>query len=227
MNGALAWRLCAVAGLATLAASMGFGRIPDLVACGPTYGAGPIIALELVRNPAELAELFGATPCSEKFRIAQLSASWWDALVFIPAYATFLVLGAWALRRSAPLLGLAAMGVLFGAALFDQIEGVILLQILPVGPDAQHLFDMLFFAVRTKFALLGIGELMLAALAWRGTLVAKLTAVPLAAGGLVSLWFLLSEPHHPWMMQAHSYGWMALLALAVVGAINPRWVRAA
>ena len=51
--------------------------------------------------------------------------------------------------------------------------------------------------------------------------------VPLAAGGLVSLWFLLSEPHHPWMMQAHSYGWMALLALAVVGAINPRWVRRA
>jgi hypothetical protein len=227
LNGALAWRLCAVAGLATLAASMGFGRIPDLVACGPTHGAGPIIALELVRNPAELAELFGAPPCSEKFRIAQLSASWWDALVFIPAYATFLVLGAWALRHGARTLGLAAMGVLFAAALFDQVEGVILLQILPVGPDAQSLFDMLFVVVRTKFALLGIGELMLSLLAWRGTLVAKLTAVPLAAGGLVSLWFLLSEPHHPWMMQAHSYGWMALLALAVVGAINPRWVRRA
>lgn len=227
MNGALAWRLCAVAGLATLAASMGFGRIPDLVACGSTHGAGPIIALELVRNPAELAELFGAPPCSEKFRIAQLSASWWDALVFIPAYATFLILGAWALRPGARMLGLAAMAILFAAALFDQIEGVILLQILPVGPDAQSLFDMLFVVVRTKFALLGIGELMLAALAWRGTLVAKLTAVPLAAGGLVSLWFLLSEPHHPFMMQAHSYGWMALLALAVVGAINPRWVRRA
>ncbi|MFS2109569.1 hypothetical protein ACCC88_07775 [Sphingomonas sp. Sphisp140] len=203
---------------------MGFGRIPDLVACGPTHGAGPIIALELVRSPAELAELFGAPPCSEKFRVAQLSASWWDALVFIPAYATFLVLGALALRRDARALGWIAMAVLFGAALLDQIEGVILLQILPVGPDAQSLFDMLFVAVRAKFALLGIGELLLALLAWRGALIARLSAVPLAAGGLVSLWFLLSEPHHPWMMQAHSYGWMALLALALVGAINPRWV---
>jgi len=206
---------------------MGFGRIPDLVACGPTHGAGPIIALELVRSPAELAELFGAPPCSEKFRVAQLSASWWDALVFIPAYATFLILGALALRRDARTLGWIAMAVLFAAALLDQIEGAILLQILPVGPDAQSLFDMLFVAVRAKFALLGIGELLLALLAWRGALIARLSAVPLAAGGLVSLWFLLSEPHHPWMMQAHSYGWMALLALALVGAINPRWVRRA
>ncbi|MDQ0248098.1 hypothetical protein J2W22_000145 [Sphingomonas kyeonggiensis] len=206
---------------------MGFGRIPDLVACGPTHGAGPIIALELVRSPAELAELFGAPPCSEKFRVAQLSASWWDALVFIPAYATFLILGALALRRDARTLGWIAMAVLFAAALLDQIEGVILLQILPVGPDAQSLFDMLFVAVRAKFALLGIGELLLALLAWRGALIARLSAVPLAAGGLVSLWFLLSAPHHPWMMQAHSYGWMALLALALVGAINPRWVRRA
>jgi len=202
---------------------MGFGRIPDLIACGPTHGAGPIIALELVRSPAELAELFGAPPCSERFRIAQLSASWWDALVFIPAYATFLILGAWALRKGARRLGLAAMAVLFAAALFDQIEGVILLQILPVGPDAQSLFDLLFIAVRAKFVLLGIGELMLALLAWRGSLAGKIAAVPLAAGGLVSLWFLFSEPHHPLMMQAHSYGWMALLALAAIGAINPRW----
>lgn len=206
---------------------MGFGRIPDLVACGPTHGAGPIIALELVRNPAELAELFGAPPCSEKFRTAQLSASWWDALVFIPAYATFLILGAWALRREARRLGLVAMGILFVAALLDQVEGVILLQILPAGPDAQTLFDMLFLAVRTKFALLGAGELLLALLAWRGDLLAKIAALPLAAGGLVSLWFLFSAPHHPFMMQAHSYGWMALLALAVIGAINPRWVRRA
>lgn len=206
---------------------MGFGRIPDLVACGPTHGAGPIIALELVRSPAELAELFGAPPCSERFRIAQLSASWWDELVFIPAYATFLILGAWALRRDARALGLAAMAVLFTAALFDQVEGVILLQILPVGPDAQGLFDMLFLAVRAKFALLGIGELLLALLAWRGPLLGKIAALPLAAGGLVSLWFLFSEPHHPLMMQAHSYGWMALLALAAIGSINPRWVRRA
>ncbi|WP_137864362.1 MULTISPECIES: hypothetical protein [unclassified Sphingomonas] len=212
-----------MAGLATLAASMGFGRIPGLVACGPTHGAGPIIALELVRSPAALAELFGAPPCSAIFQAAQIRASWWDALAFIPAYAAFLALGAHALRNGARRLSLAAIAALLIAALLDQVEGLILFQLVPHWQSPPDLFGALFLAVRSKFALLGLGELLLAALAWRGPIPGKIAAIPLAGGGLASLWLLFTAPHDPAMMQAHSYAWMALLALAAIGSLNARW----
>jgi hypothetical protein len=124
----LAWRLCAVAGLATLAASRGF---PPIQACGPTHGAGPIIALELVRSPAALAELFGSQPCAGLFQAAELRASWWDALAFIPAYAAFPALGAWALRGAGRRLDLAALAILLLAALLDKVEGLILFRLGP------------------------------------------------------------------------------------------------
>jgi len=210
-----------VAGLATLAASMGF---PPVDACGPTHGTGPIIALELVRTPAALAELFGPPSCSGAFEAAQLRASWWDALAFIPAYAAFLALGAVALRGDAPRLSRIAVAVLLVAALLDQIEGLILFQIVPLWQSPPGLFDALFFTVRPKFALLGLGSVLLAALAWRGPWLGKIAALPLAAGGLASLWFLFANPHDPMMMQGHRYAWMALLALAAIGSVNARWV---
>ncbi|MDG2534661.1 hypothetical protein P6144_13445 [Sphingomonas sp. HITSZ_GF] len=209
-----------MAGLATLAASMGF---PPVDACGPTHGAGPIIAFELVRNPSQLAELFGPPSCSGAFQAAQTRASWWDALAFIPAYAAFLALGACAMRNDARRLSLVAVATFLVAALLDQIEGLILFQLAAHWQSPPGLFGALFFTVRPKFALLGIGSLLLAALAWRGTLLGKIAAVPLAAGGLASLWFLFTDPHDPAMMLGHRYAWMALLALAAIGSINPRW----
>jgi len=210
-----------VAGLATLAASTGF---PPVDACGPTQGAGPIIALELVRTPAQLAELFGPPACSAAFQAAQLRASWWDALAFIPAYAAFLILGALALRNDARRLSTIAVAALLAAALLDQIEGLVLFQLIPNWQSSPDLFGALFFSVRPKFALLGIGSMLLAALAWRGPLLGKIAALPMAAGGIASLWFLFTNPHDPAMMLGHRYAWMALLALAVIGSINRRWV---
>jgi hypothetical protein len=203
---------------------MGF---PPVDACGPTHGTGPIIAFELVRSPAQLAELFGPASCSSKFQLAQMLASWWDALAFIPAYAAFLALGAWALRGDTRRLWWIAVAVLLGAALLDEIEGLILLRLAAHWQNPPDLFGALFFTVRPKFALLGIGSLLLAALAWRGTVIGKAGAAVLAAGGLVSLWFLFANPHDPMMMAGHRYAWMALLALAAIGSINARWVKRA
>ena len=55
--------------------------------------------------------------------------------------------------------------------------------------------------------------------------IGKIAALPLAGGGLASLWFLFRAPHDPMMMLGHRYAWMALLALAAIGSIRPRWVR--
>lgn len=203
---------------------MGF---PPVDACGPTHGTGPIIAFELVRSPAQLAELFGPPSCSGAFQAAQIRASWWDALAFIPAYAAFLALGAFALGDNARRLSRIAIAVLLVAALLDQIEGLILFQLAAHWQNPPDMFGALFFTVRPKFALLGIGSLLLAALAWRRTLIGKIGAAVLAAGGLVSLWFLFANPHDPMMMAGHRYAWMALLAIAAIGSVNARWVKRA
>ena len=177
-----------------------------------------------MRNPAQLAELFGPPSCSGTFQAAQIRASWWDALAFIPTYAAFLALGAWALRDGTRRLSHVAVAVFLVAALLDEIEGLILFQLAHHWSSPPDLFSALFLTVRPKFALLGIGSLLLATLAWRGTPIGKVAALVLAAGGLVSLWFLLTAPHDPAMMLGHRYAWMALLALAAIGALNPDFV---
>lgn len=146
-------------------------------------------------------------------------------MAFIPAYAAFLALGTRALGGDARRLSRIAIAVLLAGALLDEIEGLILLQLANHWQNPPDLFGALFFTVRPKFALLGIGSLLLAALAWRGTPIGKIAALPLAGGGLASLWFLFRAPHDPMMMLGHRYAWMALLALAAIGSIRPRWVR--
>jgi hypothetical protein len=204
-------------------ASTAFGWVPGLEACGPAGGAGAIIAFELARAPDTLAALFGSEPCTSTLLAAQRSALWLDELGFIPAYTAFLALGGWALRDRR--LALATVAVFLIAGLCDEIEGVTMFALMDPLPGAAWLFTPLFWAVRTKFALLGLGEILLAAALIRGTWLGKIAAVPLALGGLASLWFLFTAAHDPMMMKAHSYAWMALLVSAIIAAIRPALVR--
>ena len=201
-----------------------FGRIAGLSPCGPSGGAGAVIALELVRSAEQVIALFGSEPCTGRLIAAQREALWLDLLAFIPAYTAFLALGAVALRRSGLVLALAAMSVFLAAGLLDEIEGLVLFKLLGNLPGTQALYDGLFWTVRPKFALLGLGEIMLAALLWRGPLIGKIASGLLLAGGLASLFFLFNDPHAPAMMKGHSYAWGALLIVALVGAMRPEWV---
>lgn len=201
-----------------------FGRVPGLVACGPSGGAGPVIAFELVRTTEQVLALFGSEPCTSTLVAAQREALWLDLLGFIPAYTAFLALAAFALRRSGLLLALVTMSIFLAAGTFDEIEGLVMFRILDQLPGTQNLYDGLFWTVRPKFALLGVGEILLAALLWRGPLLAKIASGLLLAGGLASLYFLFNDPHAPAMMKAHTYAWGALLAVALTGAIRPDFV---
>lgn len=203
---------------------MGFGRVPGLVACGPSGGAGPVIALELARTTEQVLALFGSEPCTGTLVAAQREALWLDLLAFIPAYTAFLALGAFALRRSGLLLALITMSIFMAAGTFDEIEGAVLFKILGAMPGTPALYEALFWTVRPKFALLGVGEILLAALLWRGPLLAKIASGLLLAGGLASLYFLFNDPYAPAMMKAHSYAWGALLIVAVIGAARPALV---
>ena len=206
---------------------MSFGRIAGLEACGPTGGAGPIIAFELARTPEALMALVGAEPCTSRFAAAQREALWLDMLGFIPAYTVFLIAAVVALRKASLGLALVAFNLFLFAGALDAIEGLVMFKILANFPGTPHLFDGLFWTVRPKFAFLGLGEILLALMLWRGPLAAKLGAGVLLAGGLIALRYLFAAPHDPVMMKAHSIAWTALLALACIGAVRPSWVNRA
>jgi len=222
-----AWRWCVVAGIATLAASTAFGYM-GIKPCGDTGGAGAIIALELVRTPAALAQLFlgygQGSACSDALAAAQGRALLLDSLAFIPAYGTFLFLAAKALGPAQRRLAWAAMAAVLAAALLDEVEGLILSQLLAIWQSPPDLFDALFWVVQPKFALLGIGEILIAALLLRGTWFARIAALPMLAGGLVSLYFLFANPYDPLMMRGHRWAWTALLIVAILAAIRPSLV---
>jgi hypothetical protein len=204
--------------------SIGFGRIPNLIACGPTGGGGAIVALELVRTFEDLATLFGSYPCSARLQTAQVSALWLDMLAFIPAYAAFLALGARALGEELEGLTLVAVLTMIAAAVLDEIEGVILLDLIADLSSPPDNFGALFWTVRPKFALLGLAELMIAVLLVRGTWLARIAAVPVAGGAMLSLYLLFANPRAPLMMEGHRYAWTALLIVALLASVRPALV---
>lgn len=168
--------------------------------------------------------LFGAEPCTSRLISAQREALWLDLFGFIPAYAAFLTLGAFALRSAGRGLAMAAGAAFLIAALLDGVEGIVLFRLLAAFPGSPDLFDLLFWTVRPKFALLSLGAILLAALAWRLPPLGKIAAGPLLAGGLVSLATLVTTPHDPTMMKGHAAACVALLALAAIGSARPAWV---
>jgi hypothetical protein len=216
-----AWRWSAFAGLATLAVSVMFGRVPGLAPCGPSGGAGAVIALELVRSAADVTALFGSEPCTSRLIAAQRQALWLDMLAFIPAYLVFLLSAVVALRRASLGLALVAFNLVLIAGALDFVEGLILFKLLGGLPGEERAFTGLFWTVRPKFALLGLAEVMLALMLWRGALAAKVAAGVMAAGGVVALVYLFRAPHDPAMMKGYSVAWGALLVVAGIGALRP------
>ncbi len=219
-----AWRWCAAAGLLAFLCSWAFGRIPGLIACGPTGGLGPIIAFEFVRSPADVAVLFGADPCRSMLVAAQQTGLLLDEFGFIPAYTSFLVLGAWAagMRRVAAAVVIAALAF---AGLADEIEGVILYLILRNLPGTPLLADILWWPVHLKFGLLalgtaGIGGLLIMARRWLG----MVAGLGMLGGGLFALYGLTIFPAGS-MMSGFTVAWFMLLGVALVGSVRPSLFR--
>ena len=219
MSPRTAWRWCAAAGIAAFTCSWLFGRIPELVACGPTGGLGPIIAFELARTPAEIAALFGEEPCRSALAAAQKTGLLLDGLGFIPSYTAFLTLGAAAVARGpAKWMLVAAFAT---AGLSDEIEGYILGQILNALPGDQASIDALFWAVRLKFALLAIGTFGIGLSLLGASRVAAIApAVAIGAGAAFALHGLLA-PLPARMMAGLTLAWVLLLLTAFIASLWP------
>lgn len=216
-----AWRWCALAGLATLIASILFGRIGGLTPCGPSGGAGAVIAFELARSAGDVLTLFGSEPCTSRLIAAQRSALWLDLLAFIPAYTIFLLSAVAALHRTNLGVAMFAFNLFLIAGVLDMLEGVILFKVLNEFPGEARQFTGLFWIVRAKFAFLALGEVLLALMLWRGAIAAKIGAGAMAAGGVVALGYLLRDPYAPAMMKGHLVAWSALLGVALIGSLRP------
>ena len=216
MNERLAWRGCAVAGLAVAVAGGLFATIPDLALCGPASTADPVLALELAADPAMVAAMFGSEPCRGRLVAAQLQVLWIDAFALIPAYTAFLLFGFYALRRRIAGLATAGAASCLLAALLDEAEGVILLHVLGDLPGTPGLLDPLYWIVRAKFLLLGIAEVLLAILLLRDNWLGKLASVPTLAGAATGLGLLFTNPYNGAMLDAHLIAWAPLCAFAIV-----------
>lgn len=197
-----------------------FGRVPGLVACGPTGALGPVIAFELVHSPADVAALFGSEPCRSTLAAAQRSALWLDGLGFIPAYSAFLIFAVAALIRHGQWKW-ALIALVAGAGLLDEVEGHILGRILDALPGSQAPIDILFWIVRIKFALLalataGIGVALAGFRRW-WTVAVGIWLVIWASRALHGLY----PTPDATMMTAFAVGWISLLPVALLGAWRP------
>lgn len=222
------WWRCAGAGLIVIAISIYFGLIPNIEGCAPDVDAsnlGSIIAFELVRTPADVQALFGTGSCTEPFVAAMRHATWVDALLFIPAYTAFLVCALLALRGyggSLASIGIAAVGA---AAVFDQIEGFWLFMIMDGLPGTQGEINWLIPAVRSKFALLGIGAICAGVLLTRHRGMGYLFGALVALGGVGTMALIFSDDYARVTIQGSAISWLALFIVAFLYAVirmNPR-----
>jgi hypothetical protein len=188
------WRWAALASLPFLVIALSFGRIEGLDSCG--LAADPIMAFEFVTSPAEVAAQFPAH-CRDAAVAAQRQGLWLDIIGFVAAYSALLILVLMALaRESAAIRRLAQAGIalVVVAALADQLENRRLLAILASLPGDQATIDQLIPAVRIKFALLGLVEILIGALFLRQDGWRKLAGGVIALGGLASLVGLAVSP---------------------------------
>lgn len=217
MRPATAWRLCAIIGLPALVVSGMIGRSTGLAECGHPGGLEPILAFEFVRNAADVGQVLLGGNC----RAGQAHGLMLDNLLFVPLYTLFVISAAWAagLARGGRPIAIAAVVAILIAAASDLIENATLAAILDGGGD----FDRLFWAVRIKFGLIAIGEILIGLLLLRHTVLLRFAGyMVIAAGGAAFITLLLGVPIA--MMKPIALGLILLFCVAMVISIRPALV---
>jgi hypothetical protein len=205
------WRWCAVAGLATLLLTLAFAAVPGITACGPGGAAGPWVDFQNVQSPADVEALI-RPDCAARLTPALKLSMILDAVAFIPAYLAFLISAALAVFKGATTgkqrLMKLAIWVTIGGAVFDQIEGGVLLQILGSLPGSEiSIFVVVAanlcksLALAASSALIGValferrGWILVAgaviALSGAASFLFRISSAQLAGGLLAISWLVL------------------------------------
>jgi len=214
-----AWRWCAAIGIIAFTCSGLFGRIPGLVACGPTGGLAPIMAFEFARTTGDIAAMFGSEPCTATLVAAQKTGLLLDGLGFIPSYTGFLILAAIAAGARGRVKTV-LITMFLAAAISDEIEGLVLNRVLDHLPGTPALLGALWWAVHVKFALLAFGTLGVGEIIARGRLFRRLFAAAIVPGSMLAILGLMAAPD-VWMMTGFTIAWVALLLAALTASFAP------
>lgn len=215
MNQARVWRLCAILGGPAIAASWAVGQSHGLAACGRPDGVDPVLALEFAANAAEAGKVLLSDTC----RGGQLTALARDSFAFVPLYMLFVVAAAWAAgawRAKDRPLAYAAIALILVAAAADLAENSTLGSVIGGAGD----FERLFWAVRAKFALIAVSEVLIGVLLLRHLDPIRLAGYAVIAAGGASLVLLgLGVPAA--MIKTMALGLVLLLFVALAVAIRP------
>lgn len=216
-----AWRWCAVFAFVMLGISMSFGQIQNIDACGPGPAGEPILSLEFVTSPDQVASLF-LDHCKSTLAYAHNKGLWIDILGFVPAYLLTLITAFVALAKDADNQGrwIALFGFIAAiiAAICDQVENVQLLRIVDALPGTQDMINILMPAVRAKFALLGVAVSCIGTLIYLGSGWLRYAGLLMLAGGLVSILGLFLDP--ALVMGGGVVAWPLILVTAVTRSFS-------
>lgn len=215
MTPATAWRLCAIIGLPALVVSRMIGQSAGLETCGAPGGLEPVLAFEFVRNLDEVAQVLLTDAC----RAGQATGLALDNYLFVPLYGLFVIAAAWAAglgNAAGKRIAFAAIAAIIVAGASDWIENATLGAMLSGGED----FDRLYWAVRIKFALIGLAELLVGLILLRKSLVLRFAGyMIIAAGGATIVTLLLGVPAA--MMKPIALGLILMLCVAIAVSIRP------
>ena len=220
MTGQSWWRVCLAAGVVIIVVQGWMGTVENTDPCGSTDGMPAILEFELVRTPDDVGALFGSEPCRSQLADALDQINTIDIFAFIPAFTSFLILGALALRGSGRPIAFLAVLVALAAGLCDQAEDQILLDISANLPGTQAQIDWLFWLVRGKFSLLGVAPILIGFLMQRLDRMEKTLGAIMIVGGVVAVAGTFGT--YGLMMPGIGVGWVALLIAATKNSFRSR-----
>ena len=202
------WKACAIMALASAAIMLSFGPMPGMSECG---GSDSIIRFEFANSAADVTSRVRNAACAQ----GQYYALWWDTILFIPAYLTFLVLALLALRGERRRLAACGIVMAIAGALADQVEGTRLFAILANMPGEPAHFEVLFWAVRIKFGLLAGATFVIALLLGARRWVHWPAAALIIVGSVTSIAGLIT-PDLPWISLGGMLSWLPIIITAQV-----------
>ncbi len=162
-------RAAALAGLATLALTVAFARLPEIgaarEACGDAVPS--LVRFQLAQTVSEVEDALGpAGGCRDAAIAAMDAVNRLDVRAYIATYGAFLLLSLWVVMTAARRRGFWLVAVVIGSALVaDVIETTRQLAITADLAGAARHLQLLIVAARVKF--IGIGMAALAA-SWAG-----------------------------------------------------------
>jgi hypothetical protein len=200
------------------------GKLPDWLFMNRQIA--PVMALELAQTPADLEQIFGKpeAQCDSKGITGDLHhATLVDTFAYIPAYAAFYALVAYALRRDRKVLGWIAMSLAVGCAVADLCENRAIFLLM----DTRSYLDWLpLLMVATNIKWIGLAVvtalcgLMLPKqdkLDWLRWLGVAICFAPLP----VSLWALAApKVVGEWLLWVTVFGAVPLGVTAIAGSLS-------